>query len=96
VWAPAYDADNAVRDGAWVAELTGLLDLAGWPPGMHVISRMTAIVAESSEISSTEECVARGPDVPPAGADRPPLPRDGQRSQERDDGSDDGDEAVTR
>ncbi len=29
VWTPAYDADGKVRDGAWVAELTGLLDLSG-------------------------------------------------------------------
>jgi len=28
VWAPAYDADGQVRDGAFVAELTGLLDLS--------------------------------------------------------------------
>jgi hypothetical protein len=39
VWAPAYDADGEVRDGAWVAELTGLLDLSGWPKGMRVIAR---------------------------------------------------------
>ena len=39
VWAPAYDADRQPRDGAWVAELTGLLDLSGWPPGMRVIIR---------------------------------------------------------
>lgn len=39
VWTPAYNADGQVRDGAWVAELTGLLDLAGWPPGMRVIVR---------------------------------------------------------
>lgn len=26
VWQPAYDAEGHVRDGAWVAELTGLLD----------------------------------------------------------------------
>ena len=39
VWTPAYDADNQVRDGAWVAELTDLLDLTGWPPGMRVIAR---------------------------------------------------------
>ncbi|MBK8459248.1 MAG: IS1380 family transposase [Micropruina sp.] len=39
VWAPAYDADRQPRDGAWVAELTGLLDLKGWPPGMRVIIR---------------------------------------------------------
>jgi hypothetical protein len=38
-WAPAYDADREVRDGAWVAELTGLLDLTGWPEGMRVIAR---------------------------------------------------------
>ena len=28
-----------MRPGAWVAELTGLLDLAGWPAGMRVIVR---------------------------------------------------------
>ena len=28
-----------MRPGAWVAELTGLLDLAGWPEGMRVIVR---------------------------------------------------------
>lgn len=27
VWTPAYDAEESPRDGAWVAELTGLLDL---------------------------------------------------------------------
>src|SRR6478735_5978089 len=38
-WTPAYDADNKPRDGAWVTELTGLLDLSGWPDGMRVIVR---------------------------------------------------------
>jgi hypothetical protein len=38
-WTPAYDSDGTQRDGAWVTELTGLLDLAGWPPGMRVIAR---------------------------------------------------------
>ena len=38
-WTPAYDGDGQVRDGAWVAELTGLLDLASWPKGMRVIVR---------------------------------------------------------
>jgi hypothetical protein len=38
-WAPAYDADGVQRPGAWVAELTGLLDLSGWPPGLRVIAR---------------------------------------------------------
>jgi hypothetical protein len=38
-WSPAYDGDGQVRDGAWVAELTGLLTLTGWPAGMRVIVR---------------------------------------------------------
>jgi hypothetical protein len=38
-WTPAYDGDGQVRAGAWVAELTGLLDLTGWPAGMRVIVR---------------------------------------------------------
>jgi hypothetical protein len=39
MWAPAYDAHDQVRDGAWVAELTDLMDLTGWPKGMRVIVR---------------------------------------------------------
>ena len=39
IWEPAYDADGQTRPGAWVAELTGLLDLSGWPAGMRVIVR---------------------------------------------------------
>ena len=38
-WTPAYDADGLPRPGAWVAELTGLMDLTSWPPGMRVILR---------------------------------------------------------
>jgi hypothetical protein len=38
-WTPAYDSEQMVRPGAWVAELTGMLDLAGWPTGMRVIVR---------------------------------------------------------
>jgi Transposase DDE domain group 1 len=36
---PAYDAGGQARPGAWVAELTGQLDLAAWPEGMRVIVR---------------------------------------------------------
>jgi len=39
-WSPALDADGQVRDGAWVTELTGLLNLARWPTGMRVIARV--------------------------------------------------------
>jgi hypothetical protein len=38
-WTSAYDADRRPRDGAWVAELTGLADLTGWPAGMRLIVR---------------------------------------------------------
>jgi hypothetical protein len=39
IWEPAYDAAGQVRPGAWAAEITGLLDLSGWPAGMRVIVR---------------------------------------------------------
>jgi hypothetical protein len=38
-WTPAYDGDGEVRKGAWVADITGMLDLDGWPAGMRVIVR---------------------------------------------------------
>ena len=38
-WTPAYDSGGQVRPGAWVAEITGMLDLASWPAGMRVIVR---------------------------------------------------------
>jgi hypothetical protein len=38
-WTPAYDGDGQVRDGAWVADITGLLDLGSWPAGMRLIVR---------------------------------------------------------
>jgi len=39
VWQCAYDAARRPRPGARVAELTGMLDLTGWPKGMRVIVR---------------------------------------------------------
>ena len=38
-WTPAYDAGRQVRPGAWVAEITGMLNLSSWPKGMRVIVR---------------------------------------------------------
>ena len=38
-WAPARNADGDPREGADVAEITGMLDLTGWPEGMRVIMR---------------------------------------------------------
>nr|WSX77830.1 IS1380 family transposase [Streptomyces sp. NBC_00899] len=37
-WTPAVEADGEIRDGAWVAELTGDV-LEGWPQGMRLIVR---------------------------------------------------------
>jgi hypothetical protein len=38
-WTQAYDGDGRPREGAWVADITGMLDLDGWPAGMRVIAR---------------------------------------------------------
>jgi Transposase DDE domain group 1 len=39
VWQPAYNSDGQPREGAWVAEVTDLLNLENWPKGMRVIVR---------------------------------------------------------
>lgn len=38
-WHPALNADGQPRDGAWVAELTGHVDLSAWPEGTRLIVR---------------------------------------------------------
>jgi hypothetical protein len=38
-WTPAYNADGQPRDGAWVAEVTGLADLTPWPAQTRLILR---------------------------------------------------------
>lgn len=38
-WTPACNADGQVREGAWLADITGMLDLTGWPDGMRLIVR---------------------------------------------------------
>ncbi|HKT56500.1 MAG TPA: IS1380 family transposase [Microbacterium sp.] len=38
-WEPALDSDGQARDGAAVAEFTGILNLENWPTGMRVIVR---------------------------------------------------------
>ncbi|MCX4792900.1 MULTISPECIES: IS1380 family transposase [unclassified Streptomyces] len=39
VWHPALDQDGTLRAGASVAELTGMVDLAGYPDGTRIIVR---------------------------------------------------------
>jgi hypothetical protein len=36
-WTPASDDEGVERDGAWVAEATGVFNLTSWPAGMRVI-----------------------------------------------------------
>jgi len=38
-WAAAIEPDEAIRDGAWVAEITGLVDLSAWPAGSRLVVR---------------------------------------------------------
>jgi hypothetical protein len=38
-WLPAIRQDGETREGAWVAELTDVLDLSAWPHGTRVIVR---------------------------------------------------------
>jgi hypothetical protein len=39
LWHPALDQDGTIRDGAEVAELTGMVDLGGYPAGTRIIVR---------------------------------------------------------
>jgi hypothetical protein len=38
-WHPAVDTNGDLRDGAWVAEATGMIDLDSWPEGSRLILR---------------------------------------------------------
>jgi Transposase DDE domain group 1 len=38
-WESAIESDGGIRDGAWVVEVTGMLDLTAWPQGSQVILR---------------------------------------------------------
>ncbi|MCA4133048.1 IS1380 family transposase [Arthrobacter sp. M4] len=38
-WTRAYNPDGEERDGAWVADITGMLELSAWPNGLRVIVR---------------------------------------------------------
>lgn len=38
-WHPAIQTDGDLREGAWVAEATGMIDLSSWPEGSRLILR---------------------------------------------------------
>jgi hypothetical protein len=75
-WSPAVEADGAIRDGAWVAELTGLVDLGAWPVGSRLIvgkerPHPGAQLSLFDVIEGTRP--DRGPD-PPSQSRRTPQP----------------------
>jgi len=38
-WYPAIDSGGGIREGAWVAEATSLVDMSSWPAGTRLILR---------------------------------------------------------
>jgi hypothetical protein len=38
-WTAAYDSEEQVRQGAWIADITAMLDMSSWPAGMRMIVR---------------------------------------------------------
>lgn len=82
-WQPAIETDGRVGDGAWVAEVTDLIDLSSWPPGTRLILRkerpqpgaqLTFTAATSRSVLTVGRCGVHvpirleDPKVPTAGA----------------------------
>ena len=66
-WSEAIESDDGseVREGAWVAEITGHLELAAWPEGSRVIVRRNApIPAPSFRCSTSRPVFATPPSSP--------------------------------
>jgi hypothetical protein len=43
-WTAAYDVGRPARPGAWVAEITGTLNLSSWPKGYDQKFTSTGVV----------------------------------------------------
>ena len=63
-WTSAYDGDSQVREGAWAADITGLLDLEDWPAGMRVILRRERPIPGRSCGSPTSTATGSSPSPP--------------------------------
>jgi hypothetical protein len=72
-WTPAYDAEGQVRPGAWVAELTELFDLSGWPKGMRLICARSAPIRARSCGSPTATGIGSPRSSPTARAGSWPI-----------------------
>ncbi|MCV7153983.1 transposase, partial [Mycobacterium pyrenivorans] len=53
-WYPAIDTGGGIRDGAWVAEATDLVNLSSWPPGTRLILRKERPVRREALLIRTE------------------------------------------
>lgn len=53
-WYPAIDTDGAIRDGAWVAEATDLVNLSSWPARTRLILRKERPVRREALLIRTE------------------------------------------
>lgn len=53
-WYPAIDTDGGIRDGAWVAEATDLVNLSSWPPDTRLILRKERPVRREALLIRTE------------------------------------------
>src|ERR1019366_7501174 len=52
-WVQAIEADGTVREGAWVAELTPLIDLSAWGEGARLITRRATTLTPPSSSCAT-------------------------------------------
>ncbi|MEU7367127.1 hypothetical protein AB0B92_16445, partial [Streptomyces hygroscopicus] len=50
LWHPALEEDGTLRDGAEVAELTGMLDLTGYPAGTRIKELIAGLLADRCEV----------------------------------------------
>ena len=66
-WTPAYDGDGQVRDGAWVADITGLLDLSPGRPGCGS-SSARSVRTRGRSCGSPTSMGTGSPALPPAPA----------------------------
>jgi hypothetical protein len=63
-WTPAYDGDGRVRDGAWVADITGLPELPAGRPGCGSSSGKSGPIPACSCGSPTSTATGSPPSPP--------------------------------
>jgi Transposase DDE domain group 1 len=61
-WRPATDQDGGQREGAWVAELTGQVNLEAWPTGTRLICRRQNKLSALEKTPATITAIHTHPD----------------------------------